>query len=124
VTKLLLEKSNIKFLLLEGIHQTAVDHLKAAGYSHIEYHKGVLDKGSLKEAVRDAHFIGIRSRTDLCKEIFASAKKLISVGCFCIGINHVDLNAAAKKKASPFLMRLFQILVQWQKWHWVNYSSF
>ncbi|WP_407079149.1 hypothetical protein [Candidatus Williamhamiltonella defendens] len=72
--KFLLEKSNIKLLLLEGIHQTAVDHLKSAGYFHIEYHKRVLDKGSLKEAVRDAYFIGIRSRTDFCEEIFASAK--------------------------------------------------
>jgi len=91
------EKSEIKFLLLEGVHQTAVDHLKAEGYSHIEYHKGVLDKLSLKAAIRDTHFIGIRSRTELCEDIFASAEKLISVGCFCIGTNHVDLNAAAKK---------------------------
>lgn len=102
MTKFSLEKSKIKFLLLEGIHETAVDHLKTAGYSHIEYHKGALDKASLKTAIRDAHFIGIRSRTEISEDILGYAEKLIAAGCFCIGTNQVDLPAAAKRGIPVF----------------------
>lgn len=89
-----LDKSKIKFLLLEGVHQTAVDTLKAAGYTNIEYHTGSLPEEQLKEAIADAHFIGIRSRTQLTAEVFSHAHKLVAVGCFCIGTNQVDLEAA------------------------------
>lgn len=89
-----LDKSKIKFLLLEGVHQTAVDTLKAAGYTNIEYHTGSLPEEQLKEAIADAHFIGIRSRTQLTAEVFSHAQKLVAVGCFCIGTNQVDLEAA------------------------------
>lgn len=91
-----LPKDQIKFLLLEGVHQSAIETLKLAGYDNIEYYKGALDSNELKEAVKDARFIGIRSRTKLTEEIFAAAPKLAAVGCFCIGTNQVDLNAAAK----------------------------
>lgn len=96
MTNVSLGKDKIKFLLLEGIHQTALDTLKAAGYTNIEYHKGALDTEQLKASIRDAHFIGLRSRTLLTKEIFATAEKLIAVGCFCIGTNQVDLKEAAR----------------------------
>lgn len=89
-----LDKSKIKFLLLEGVHQNAVDTLKAAGYTNIEYLKTALSGDELKEKIADAHFIGIRSRTQLTEEVFDCAKKLIAVGCFCIGTNQVDLDAA------------------------------
>ena len=89
-----LDKSKIKFLLLEGVHQTAVDTLKAAGYTNIEYHTGSLPEEQLKESIADAHFVGIRSRTQLTEEVFAQAHKLVAVGCFCIGTNQVDLKAA------------------------------
>lgn len=102
MTKVSFEKEKIKFLLLEGIHQTALDTLQAAGYSNIEYHKGALDTDQLKQAIRDAHFIGLRSRTHLTADIFAAAEKLVAVGCFCIGTNQVDLVAAAKRGVSVF----------------------
>lgn len=102
MVKVSLEKDKIKFLLLEGVHQSAVDSLKAAGYSNIEYHKGALSTEELKEAIRDARFIGIRSRTQLTEEIFACAEKLVAVGCFCIGTNQVDLDAAAKRGIPVF----------------------
>ncbi|AYA40861.1 phosphoglycerate dehydrogenase [Xenorhabdus nematophila] len=102
MVKVSLEKDKIKFLLLEGVHQSTVDNLKAAGYSNIEYHKGALEPEELKEAIRDARFVGIRSRTQLTEEIFAAAEKLVAVGCFCIGTNQVDLNAAAKRGIPVF----------------------
>ena len=102
MAKVSLEKDKIKFLLVEGVHQSALDTLRAAGYTNIEFHKGALDSESLKESIRDAHFIGIRSRTKLTEEIFAAAEKLVAVGCFCIGTNQVDLNAAAVRGIPVF----------------------
>ena len=98
--KFSLDKSKIKFLLLEGVHQNAIDVLHASGYTQIDYQKKALDSDQLKEAIADAHFVGIRSRTQLTEEVFAAAKKLIAVGCFCIGTNQVDL-VAAKKRGIP-----------------------
>lgn len=89
-----LEKSKIKFLLLEGVHQSAIDTLTAAGYTNIEYLKTSLPEDELIEKLADAHFVGIRSRTQLTAKVLASATKLIAVGCFCIGTNQVDLKAA------------------------------
>jgi len=89
-----LEKTKIKFLLLEGVHQSAVDTLTAAGYSNIEYIKTALPEDQLIAKLADAHFVGIRSRTQLTRKVLESAPKLISVGCFCIGTNQVDLKAA------------------------------
>ncbi|MDO4626928.1 MAG: phosphoglycerate dehydrogenase [Pasteurellaceae bacterium] len=92
--KISLDKSKIKFLLLEGVHQSAIDTLKSAGYTNIEYHKKALDGDELKAAIKDAHFVGLRSRTHLTAEILEHANKLIAIGCFCIGTNQVDLDAA------------------------------
>lgn len=102
MAKVSLEKDKIKFLLVEGVHQKAIDSLRAAGYTNIEYHKGALDSEQLKASIRDAHFIGLRSRTHLTEEIFAAAEKLVAVGCFCIGTNQVDLHAAAKRGIPVF----------------------
>ncbi|MBW7982934.1 phosphoglycerate dehydrogenase [Enterobacillus tribolii] len=102
MSKVSLEKDKIKFLLVEGVHQSAVDILRASGYTNIEYHKGALDDESLKSAIRDAHFIGIRSRTHLSEEIFAAAEKLVAVGCFCIGTNQVNLEVAERRGIPVF----------------------
>lgn len=97
-----LEKDKIKFLLLEGVHQSAVDSLMHAGYRNVEYVTTALADGELKEKIKDAHFVGIRSRTQLTKEVFECAQKLIAVGCFCIGTNQVDLEAAQEHGVSVF----------------------
>lgn len=97
-----LDKSKIKFLLLEGVHQSALDTLKAAGYTNIDYLKTSLATDELKARIKDAHFVGIRSRTQLTEDIFAAAEKLVAVGCFCIGTNQVDLNAATKHGVAVF----------------------
>ena len=100
MAKVSLDKSKIKFLLLEGVHPNALEVLKATGYTNIEYHKKALDGEELIEAIKDAHFAGIRSRTHLTKEILEHAQKLVAVGCFCIGTNQVDL-AEAKRRGIP-----------------------
>ncbi len=97
-----LDKSKIKFLLLEGIHSSAVDVIRAAGYSQIETIAGALPDDELKRKIADAHFVGIRSRTQLTEEVFAHAPKLVAVGCFCIGTNQVDLNAARERGIAVF----------------------
>ena len=102
MSKTSLDKSKIRFLLLEGVHQNAVDTLHAAGYTNIEYITGALPEAELKEKIADAHFIGIRSRTQLTEDVLECAQKLIAVGCFCIGTNQVDLNAARERGIAVF----------------------
>lgn len=87
-------KQDIRVLLLEGISQTAVDVFRAAGYSQIELHAKSLPEDELKQRIAEAHIVGIRSRTQLSAEVLAQAKRLIAVGCFCIGTNQVDLDTA------------------------------
>lgn len=91
-----LDKDKIKILLLEGVHQSAVDVFKRAGYSNIEYHKASLGEEALIESIKDAHFVGLRSRTQLTEAVISQAEKLVGIGCFCIGTNQVDLKAAEK----------------------------
>lgn len=102
MAKTSLDKAKIKFLLLEGVHQSAVDALHAAGYSNIDYYQKALPDDELKQKIADAHFVGIRSRTQLTADVFDSAKKLIAVGCFCIGTNQVDLKAATERGIAVF----------------------
>ena len=97
-----LDKSKIKFLLLEGVHPSALDALRAAGYTQIEAIAGALPEEELKQKIADVHFVGIRSRTQLTAEVFAHAPKLVAVGCFCIGTNQVDLNAARERGIAVF----------------------
>lgn len=84
------------------MHQSVLDTLKAAGYTNIEYHKKALDDDELKAAIKDAHFVGLRSRTHLTAEVLAHAERLIAIGCFCIGTNQVDLKAAKERGIPVF----------------------
>jgi D-3-phosphoglycerate dehydrogenase len=97
-----LEKSKIKFLLLEGVHPSAVETLEQAGYTNIELHKKALPAEELKAAIASAHFVGIRSRTQLTEDVLEAARKLVAVGCFCIGTNQVDLEAATRRGIAVF----------------------
>ncbi|AKC87762.1 phosphoglycerate dehydrogenase [Pseudoxanthomonas suwonensis] len=87
-------KQDIRVLLLEGVSPTAVETFRAAGYSQIEFHEKSLPEDELKARIAEAHIVGIRSRTHLTADVLAEAKRLIAVGCFCIGTNQVDLDAA------------------------------
>jgi D-3-phosphoglycerate dehydrogenase len=97
-----LDKSKIKILLLEGVHPTAVEALKRDGYSEIDYHPKSLPEGKLIAALHDVYFIGIRSATQLTANVINSAEKLMGVGCFCIGTNQVDLDAAQQRGIPVF----------------------
>ena len=102
MTKTSTDKAKIKFLLLEGIHPSAVKVLHAAGYAQIETISGALADDELKAKIADVHFIGIRSRTQLNADVLAHAGKLAAIGCFCIGTNQVDLNAARERGVAVF----------------------
>ena len=97
-----LDKSKIRFVLLEGVHQSAVERLNADGYTNIEYLSHSLSEDELIEKISEAHFVGIRSRTQLTEKVLESARKLVAVGCFCIGTNQVDLEAAKKRGIAVF----------------------
>ncbi|HKK56014.1 phosphoglycerate dehydrogenase [Marinobacter sp.] len=97
-----LEKSKIRILLLEGVHQSAIDTLNASGYTNIEFLSHSLAEDELIDRIAEAHFIGIRSRTQLTEKVFDAAQKLVAVGCFCIGTNQVDLKAATRRGIAVF----------------------
>jgi D-3-phosphoglycerate dehydrogenase len=102
ISKKSLAKDKIKILLLEGVHQSALEELKEKGYSNIEYIKTSLSNDDLIAKIADVHFIGIRSRTQLTDEVITHAKKLVAIGCFCIGTNQVDIKAAKKRGIPVF----------------------
>ncbi|MCG9759462.1 MULTISPECIES: phosphoglycerate dehydrogenase [Pseudoalteromonas] len=102
MSKVSLSKDKIRILLLEGVHQSAVETLKRNGYSNIDYVKTSLPEPELIERIKDAHFVGIRSRTHLTEAVLEQAEKLVAIGCFCIGTNQVDLDAAKKRGIAVF----------------------
>jgi len=92
--RLSLPKEKIKVLLLEGIHESAVDLFHAAGYTNVTRLTKALDGAELTEALQGVHIVGIRSRTKLKEEVFEAADRLIAVGCFSVGTNQVSLPSA------------------------------
>lgn len=102
MSKVSLPKEKIRILLLEGVHKSAVETLQNSGYTNIEYLKTSLPEDELIEKVKDVHFIGIRSRTQLTEAVVDAASKLVAVGCFCIGTNQVDLNATQRRGIPVF----------------------
>lgn len=89
-----LAKEKIKILLLEGVHPSAVECFEQQGYTEIVQHAGAMNEDELADCINEFHFIGIRSRTQLTRKVFANASRLTAVGCFCIGTNQVDTSAA------------------------------
>jgi D-3-phosphoglycerate dehydrogenase / 2-oxoglutarate reductase len=89
-----LDKSRIKVLLLEGIHENAERCFKENGYTDIECYKEALSDKTLEEKLLKAHIVGIRSRTEIRSSMLIKSPRLIAVGCFSIGTNQVDLHDA------------------------------
>src|SRR3546814_18166591 len=87
-------RQDIRVLLLEGVSQTAVDTFRDAGYTNIDLHAKSLPADEQRRRIADAPFIGIRSRTQLPAHVRAYARRLLAVGCFCIGLTHADTQAA------------------------------
>jgi D-3-phosphoglycerate dehydrogenase len=94
-------KDQIKVLLLENIHQLANKIFSAEGFQ-VETLSGALSEEQLKEKIRDVHILGIRSKTQVTAEVLANAKRLLTLGCFCIGTNQVDLEAAKARGIPVF----------------------
>ena len=94
-TRLSLAKDKIHFLLLEGVHADAAANLRRQGYHNITERKAGMGADELRQALAETHFLGIRSRSQISANIIAAAPKLTAIGCFCIGTNQVDLEAAA-----------------------------
>ncbi len=89
-------REEVEVLLLEGIHPSAVACLASAGYSHVTAHAAALSGAELHRALSEAHVVGIRSRTQLDAEALAAARRLVAIGCFCIGTNQVDTGFARR----------------------------
>lgn len=89
-------KEKIKVLFLEGLHQSAVNELHKKGYTNIDYHKDAMTEEELLACIENYHIIGIRSKTTITSIVLEKAKKLHTIGCFCIGTNQVDLQKATE----------------------------
>ncbi|MDX1428020.1 MAG: phosphoglycerate dehydrogenase, partial [Salegentibacter mishustinae] len=94
-------KNRINVLLLENVHQDAVDIMKKEGYN-VSIHPGAMDEDELCEKIKDVSVIGIRSKTHLTEKVLENANRLIAVGAFCIGTNQIDLQACLKKGVAVF----------------------
>ena len=95
-------KPRVSALLLEGVNDSAVEILLNSDCLSVERKPGALEANALREAVRAIDLLGIRSRTQLTHDIFADAGRLIAVGCFSVGTNQVDLDAARRRGIPVF----------------------
>ena len=95
-------KEKINILFLENISDVAVKHFNNAGYVNVKKLNGALSEDELVAAIKNVHLLGIRSKTQVTKRVLDAAEKLQAIGCFCIGVNQVDLKAATKKGVCVF----------------------
>jgi D-3-phosphoglycerate dehydrogenase / 2-oxoglutarate reductase len=95
-------KDRIKVLFLENISDKAVQYFKLQGYADVKKLSGALSEEELIKVIKDVHILGIRSKTFISKKVLDSAKKLQAIGCFCIGVNQVDLKACKQKGVAVY----------------------
>lgn len=95
-------KEKINILFLENISDKAVQHFKSNGYTNVKKISGALSEEELITAVKDVHLLGIRSKTQITEKVLAAATKLQAIGCFCIGVNQVNLKAATQRGVVVF----------------------
>lgn len=89
------DNEDLKLLLLENISQEAVQYLRTQGFT-VDHHTKAMSEDELVEKIPQYHAIGIRSKTRITERVIKAAHKLLTIGCFCIGTNQVDLTTAAK----------------------------
>lgn len=89
-----ISKNNIKIVLLENIHSNAFKAFHENGFSNLENLSTSLTGQELVSKIKDANLLGIRSATHLTKDILKQCPQLLGIGCFCIGTDQVDLQAA------------------------------
>ena len=90
-------KEKINILFLENISDAAVKHFREAGYISVRKLSGALSEDELINEVKDVHLLGIRSKTQITSRVLEAAKKLQAIGCFCIGVNQVDIKSATRQ---------------------------
>ncbi|HNL83552.1 MAG TPA: NAD(P)-dependent oxidoreductase, partial [Chitinophagaceae bacterium] len=95
-------KEKINILFLENISEKAVQILKQHGYVNVKKNSGALSEEELIKAIKDVHVLGIRSKTFITEKVLQAANKLQAIGCFCIGVNQVNLQAATNKGVVVF----------------------
>ena len=95
-------KDKIKILLLENVSETAVRNFTRSGYTEIEKLSKALPEEELIEAIKKTHLLGIRSKSQITERVLAAADKLQAIGCFCIGVNQVNLDAATESGVAVF----------------------
>src|SRR5262245_40594691 len=94
-------KPELRVLLLENIHDSAVELFHAEGFQ-VERVKGALPEAELRQRLAGVHVLGIRSKTQITDAVLADARSLLTLGCFCIGTNQVDLAAATARGVTVF----------------------
>jgi len=95
-------KEKIRILFLENISDTATKHFRQQDYSNVEKINKAMTEEELVREIKDVHILGIRSKTQITKNILDAGKKLQAIGCFCIGVNQVDLKAATRNGVVVF----------------------
>lgn len=95
-------KDKINILFLENISDTAVRHFTSSGYVNIKKLPGALNETQLIKEIRNVHILGIRSKTQITEKVLLAAQRLQAIGCFCIGVNQVDLDAARRNGVAVF----------------------
>jgi D-3-phosphoglycerate dehydrogenase len=95
-------RERIRIVLCEGVHPSAVAYFAQHGYTQVESLPRAPSPSELRELVKDAHVVGIRSRTVLDRDALSAGTKLLAVGCFCIGTDQVDGEFAAERGVPVF----------------------
>ncbi len=95
-------KDKIHILFLENISDVAVQQFSRAGYSNIKKINAAINETELIKEIKNVHLLGIRSKTMITSKVLQAAGKLQAIGCFCIGVNQVDLTAATKNGVAVF----------------------
>jgi D-3-phosphoglycerate dehydrogenase / 2-oxoglutarate reductase len=95
-------KEKIRILFLENISEAAVKNFRQQGYVQVDKITKALTEEELIKEIKDVHILGIRSKTQITKKVLDAAAKLQAIGCFCIGVNQVDLKAATKNGVAVF----------------------
>ena len=95
-------KEKINILFLENISEAAMQPFKSSGYTNVKSIKAALSEAELMKEIKQVHILGIRSKTNISKNVLAAASKLQAIGCFCIGVNQVDLQAATAAGVAVF----------------------
>src|SRR4026207_1375427 len=101
-TKTSYPKEKIRILFLENISDTAVKNFSKHGYVRVEKITKALSEEDLVREIKDVHILGIRSKTQITSKVLEAANKLQAIGCFCIGVNQVDLHSATEHGIAVF----------------------